>query len=130
MVRNKIKKAVYIEKRDLRKIEEAMKKDDTVIFSEFVNRAVDFYIGFLNTENSADYLLPTIRATLLGLYSGLEDQIGNLVLHDSVNVVTMQLILNDLLNGAEYPEEKWQQYHKKAEGIVKEDMNKKRRGIY
>lgn len=79
VIKDRTRKNVYIENEVCEKLQAAMEKDDTESFSEFANRALKFYIGFLNTERAESYLLATFQAAINGAVTGTERRLQALL---------------------------------------------------
>ncbi len=47
--------------------------------SEFVEKAIEFYVGYLNYENDAAYLNPTMESTMKAITKSSEDRIARVL---------------------------------------------------
>lgn len=63
----KEKTAVYFQPETMRKIEQEYKDDNCASKTEFIEKAVRFYIGYLRQQEEANYLSPLITETVKAL---------------------------------------------------------------
>lgn len=56
MPKDKIKFALYLHPETLEKVKELYRPDDCISKSEFIEKAVRFYIGYLTAETKSNYL--------------------------------------------------------------------------
>jgi hypothetical protein len=60
----KEKMAVYFQPETMRKIEQEFKNDNCSSKSEFIEKSVKFYIGYLRQNDEVNYLSPMITETV------------------------------------------------------------------
>ena len=60
----KEKMAVYFQPETIKKIEQEYKEDNCASKTEFIEKAVKFYIGYLRQQEEVNYLSPLITETV------------------------------------------------------------------
>ena len=60
----KTRMAVYFQPETIKKIEQEYRGDNCASKTEFIEKAVKFYIGYLNEEDNINYLSPMITETV------------------------------------------------------------------
>ena len=63
----KRKFALWIEESTLAQVRKWYKADNCSSQSEFIDKAIHFYIGFISSENGSDYLPKIITSTVKGM---------------------------------------------------------------
>ena len=76
MVKGKERTTIWFTPSVKEKIEEHYRADNCRSQSEFIERAVEFYIGYLNTQNAAAFLPEVIATVLNGALDNLGQRIG------------------------------------------------------
>ena len=66
------------------RLEQHFRDDGSTTRAEFVEKAVNFYIGYLNSERDAAYLPQVISTTMEGLLGLLEDRLSAMAFKQSV----------------------------------------------
>ncbi len=93
MVRDKQKFALWLTPETKQKIEGHYRGDNCKSQSEFIEKAVKFYCGYLDTEGADDYLPRILAGVLDGKLGALGDRVGKLLFKLSVDdAVTCNLI--------------------------------------
>lgn len=82
----KEKMAVYFQPETLKKISEEYRNDNCSSKSEFVDKAVSFYIGYLRQQNEVDYLSPLITETVKSQIAGTEQRLARLLFKVAVEL--------------------------------------------
>ena len=90
---NKKKYAVWLHPETKNEIEELFAKDNCHSQSEFVEKAIRYYIGYLKAEDAFEFLPITLSTAMIGVMSKFGDRIGSLLFKLSVE----QNISNNLL---------------------------------
>lgn len=80
------KMAVYFQPETLKKISEEYRNDNCSSKSEFVDKAVSFYIGYLRQQNEVDYLSPLITKTVKSQIAGTEQRLARLLFKVAVEL--------------------------------------------
>lgn len=62
--KNKVRKAFYVEEDILEQVDNLLQQADVKSRNEFVNRALKFYIGYLNSEKIENYMLTSISSVM------------------------------------------------------------------
>ena len=76
MVKGKERTTIWFTPSVKEKIEEHYRADNCRSQSEFIEKAVEFYIGYLNTQNAAAFLPEVIATVLNGALDNLGQRIG------------------------------------------------------
>ena len=86
--KDKYKFALWLYPETLAKVKELYRKDDCVSKSEFIEKAIRFYIGFLTAEDKSNFL-PNMR----GIVSESDTRISRLLFKMSVEMAIMMNLL-------------------------------------
>ena len=76
MVKGKQKVTIFLTLSMKKKIEENYRADNCKSQSEFVEKAVDFYLGYLNTKNASAFLPEVLSTILIGIMDDFAQRIG------------------------------------------------------
>lgn len=76
MVKGKQKVTIFLTPSMKKKIEETYRADNCRSQSEFVEKAVDFYLGYLNTRNASAFLPEVLSTILIGIMDDFAQRIG------------------------------------------------------
>ena len=76
MVKGKQKVTIFLTPSMKKKIEENYRADNCRSQSEFVEKAVDFYLGYLNTKNASAFLPEVLSTILIGIMDDFAQRIG------------------------------------------------------
>ena len=76
MVKGKQKVTIFLTPSMKKKIEENYRADNCRSQSEFVEKAVDFYLGYLNTKNARAFLPEVLTTILIGIMNDFAQRIG------------------------------------------------------
>lgn len=93
MVRDKQKFALWLTPETKQKIEGHYRGDNCKSQSEFIEKAVKFYCGYLDTEGADDYLPRVLSAILESKLDGLGSRLNKQQFKMAVNVNLMATIL-------------------------------------
>lgn len=80
MADNRNKFGFWLDKETSEKIDTYMKIDNCATRSEFVEKAVLFYIGYLNAKNAGAFLPETLSTMLEGTLDAFSNRMGALLL--------------------------------------------------
>ena len=83
---NKRKFALWVYPETLKKVENAYESDNCRSQSEFIEKAVIFYLGYLSGDNNADYFAKTIASTLRGIIKSSEDRLARMQFKEAVEL--------------------------------------------
>lgn len=89
----KRKFALWIRESTLDKVKELYKEDNCSSQSEFIEKAVLFYVGYLSSERNKSYLSPIIISTLKSIVAESDNQISRMLFKLAVELaVTMNVV--------------------------------------
>ncbi|MCM1494507.1 MAG: hypothetical protein NC089_01750 [Bacteroides sp.] len=89
----KRKFALWVRESTLDKVRELYKEDNCNSQSEFIEKAVLFYVGYLSSEKNKDYLSPIIVSTLKSIVAESDNRISRMLFKLSVELaVTMNVV--------------------------------------
>ena len=95
----KQKMAVYFQSETLKKIEQEYREDNCASKTEFIEKAVKFYIGYLRQQEEVNYLSPMITETVKAQIKGTEQRLARLIFKVAVELGKlshMTAALNDV----------------------------------
>ena len=104
MVKGKLKSTIWLTPSVKDNVEAHYRADNCNRQSEFVERAIEFYIGYLNTKNAGAFLPEALSAMLTGTLDGFAGRINSLLFKQGVDINLMgQIIAYDTeLDDGEY----------------------------
>ena len=77
----------------LMKLSEKEKADDCSSQSEFIEKAIHFYIGYISSENGSDYLPKIITSTVKGIVNDSDNRISRILFKLAVEqAITMNVV--------------------------------------
>ena len=76
MVKGKQKTTVFFTPSVRGKIEDTYRSDNCKSQSEFIEKAVEFYLGYLNTKNAGAFLPEVLSTILIGITDDLAQRMG------------------------------------------------------
>lgn len=79
MVKGKQKTTVFFTPSVREKIEDTYRSDNCKSQSEFIEKAVEFYLGYLNTKNASAFLPEALSAMMTGTLDYYAGRIGSLL---------------------------------------------------
>ena len=89
----KRKFALYIRESTLEQVRKWYPLDDCTSQSEFIEKAVKFYIGFISSDNGSDYLPKIIISTLKGIVNESDNRISRILFKLAVEqAITMNVV--------------------------------------
>ena len=89
---NKRKFPLWIHPETLEKVKDIYIKDNCKSQSEFIEKAILFYSGYLSAEDNKRYLPQTITSTLKGIVDDSENRIARLLFKMAVEMAMMMNI--------------------------------------
>ncbi|MCL2697558.1 MAG: hypothetical protein FWE74_05705 [Oscillospiraceae bacterium] len=92
----KKKSAFWLHPHVKNKIMELYKKDNCSSQSEFVEKAVLFYSGFIHTQNAGDFLPKTLASMLTGIVQTTENRISRVTFKLALEICMMMHIIAEL----------------------------------
>lgn len=82
----KEKMAVYFQPETIKKIEQEYREDNCASKTEFIEKAVKFYIGYLRQQEEVNYLSPMITETVKAQIKGTEQRLARLMFKITVEL--------------------------------------------
>ncbi len=82
----KEKMAVYFQPETIKKIEQEYREDNCSSKTEFIEKAVKFYIGYLRQQDEVNYLSPMITETMKAQIKGTEQRLARLMFKVAVEL--------------------------------------------
>ncbi len=82
----KEKMAVYFQLETIKKIEQEYREDNCSSKTEFIEKAVKFYIGYLRQQEEVNYLSPMITETVKSQIKGTEQRLARLIFKVAVEL--------------------------------------------
>mgnify|MGYP000778222165 FL=1 len=83
---NKVKFALWAYPETLKNVEVHYKNDNCRSQSEFIEKAIKFYIGYLSEEDNINYLSPMITETVKAQIKGTEQRLSRLLFKVAVKL--------------------------------------------
>ena len=83
---NKVKFALWAYPETLKNVEVHYKNDNCRSQSEFIEKAIKFYIGYLGEEDNINYLSPMITETVKAQIKGTEQRLARLLFKVAVEL--------------------------------------------
>ena len=83
---NKVKFALWAYPQTLKDVEVHYKGDNCKSQSEFIEKAIKFYIGYLDEEKGIDYISPMITETVRSTIQGTEQRLSRLLFKVAVEL--------------------------------------------
>lgn len=84
MAKEKI--AVYFQPETIKKIEQEYQEDNCASKTEFIEKAVKFYIGYLRQQDEVNYISPMITETVKVQIKGTEQRLARLMFKVAVEL--------------------------------------------
>lgn len=75
----KQKMVVYFHPETIKKLEQEYHEDNCASKTEFIEKAVKFYIGYLRQQEEVNYLSPMITETVKAQIKGTEQRLAHLI---------------------------------------------------
>ena len=133
MARDKIKFGLRISPETQKLVRDLYPRDNCQSKNEFIEKAIQFYAGYVSGQEAVDYLPPALVSAIRGTLQGSEDRIARWLFKLTVETCMM---MNVLAAGMEIPEEQMEALRpqcvrnvKKTNGMVSlEDAAANQRG--
>ena len=93
MFENKKKFALWMYPDTLEKIGEIYREDNCESKSEFIEKAVNFYIGFLTSEDKKSYLPSVVTSTLKSIVAESDNRQNRMLFKLAVEIAIMQKLV-------------------------------------
>lgn len=98
---NKVKKGYFLSDKTVQQIENNLRASGCKNASEFVTKAIEFYVGYLNAEADSAYLSPAIQSTMKAVVKNTEDRLARIMYKMAVEQAMM---MNLFASEMEYDE--------------------------
>lgn len=96
MFENKKKFALWVYPDTLEKVEEIYRSDDCESKSEFIEKAIRFYIGYLTSEDKKGYLPSVVTSTLKSIVAESDNRQNRMLFKLAVEIAIMQNLMASL----------------------------------
>ena len=83
---NKVKFALWVYPQTMKDVAVHYKNDNCKSQSEFIEKAIKFYIGYLDEEKSVNYISPMITETVKATIKGTEQRLARLLFKVAVEL--------------------------------------------
>ena len=93
MFENKKKFALWMYPDTLEKVEEIYRKDNCASRSEFIEKAVKFYIGYLTAEKKDSYLPGVVTSTLKAIVAESDNRTSRILFKIAVELAVLQNVV-------------------------------------
>ena len=84
---------VYTDKETLDRINAALSAANCRTRNEFINKAVRFYLAFLNNRDYSEFLTPALESVIAGKIGDTENRIARVLFKQSVELAMMMHIV-------------------------------------
>lgn len=116
---NKKKFALWMHPDTQKRVKEWYKKDNCGSQSEFIEKAILFYCGYVSSENSTKFLPTAITSALAGVVESSENRMARLLFKLAVE---MSMMMNIIASNAEVDEALLQRLRGKCVSDVKKSI--------
>ena len=96
MFENKKKFALWVYPDTLEKVEEIYHSDDCESKSEFIEKAIRFYIGYLQSADKKGYLPSVVTSTLKSIVAESDNRQNRMLFKLAVEIAIMQNLMASL----------------------------------
>ena len=83
---NKVKFPLWVYPETLKDVEIHYRNDNCKSQSEFIEKSIKFYIGYLDEEKSVNYIFPMITETVKAQIKGTEQRLARLIFKVAVEL--------------------------------------------
>ena len=83
---NKVKFPLWVYPETMKDVEVHYKNDNCKSQSEFIEKAIKFYVGYLDEEKSENYISPMITETVKAQIKGTEQRLARLIFKVAVEL--------------------------------------------
>ena len=90
---NKIRTALWLYPQTMKSMDDILHSDNCKNRSEFIEKALDFYIGYLCTKESTTFLSDTLVGAVKGTIQNTENRIANNLFRLSVEMAMMMNLI-------------------------------------
>lgn len=93
MFENKKKFALWMYPDTLEKVEKIYQRDNCDSRSEFIEKAVNFYIGYLTSEDKGGYLPSVVTSTLKAIVAESDNRTSRMLFKIAVELAVLQNVV-------------------------------------
>lgn len=93
METSKERHTVWLSKEAWNKVRQLYHQDNCTTCNEFIEKAIQFYCGYLHAQNAAAYLPEVLHTMLEGTLEGFGDRIGSVLYKQAIELNIMNHIL-------------------------------------
>lgn len=90
---NKNKHTIWLPDSTWQKVEDYYRTDNCTAKNEFIKKAIEFYVGSLNTKNASTFLPEALSTVLTGTLDGFAGRISSLLFKQGVDINLMAQII-------------------------------------
>ena len=116
---NKKKFPLWMHPKTQRQVKEWYQKDNCGSQSEFIEKAIQFYCGYISAENSMKFLPTALTSAMAGVVESSENRMARLLFKLSVE---MSMMMNIIASNAEIDETLLQRLRGKCVADVKKSV--------
>lgn len=98
MKNNKKRTAIWLYPQTIERLDSWLEKDNCKSRSEFVEKALSFYMGYLGTEDTSQYLSKALLTSIQGTLQKTENRVGSNLFRLSVEISMMMHLLATTLS--------------------------------
>ena len=98
MTDERIRNSIYYQKSTAEQVELFYRKDNCKSRSEFIEKAILYYIGYLKAENNTDYLSPTIMSSMKAVSSENTSRMSRMLFKLAVEVAIMNNLIAAMIH--------------------------------
>ena len=113
--------AVWLYPETMERMDSILEADNAKSRSEFIEKALQFYMGYLNSENSTDYFSKVLVSAMQGLLRETENRNSGNLFRLSVEI---SMMMNVLAAGLEISEEDLRKLRGRCVNEVKKTRGK------
>lgn len=84
---------VYTDKETLARINTSLPAANCRTRNEFINKAIQFYLTYLNNQSSSEFLTPALESVIAGKINDTENRIARVLFKQSVELAMMMHIV-------------------------------------
>ena len=96
MVKDKVKFTLWLSPEMRKEVELAYREDNCASQSEFIEKAIKFYSGYLHAQKASEYLPRVLSAVLEGKFAVIKKKLGRIMFKHSVETnITNHILCAD-----------------------------------
>ena len=96
MVKDKVKFTLWLSQEMRKEVEYAYREDNCASQSEFIEKAIKFYSGYLHAQKASEYLPRVLSEVLEGKFAVIKKKLGRIMFKHSVETnITNHILCAD-----------------------------------